>query len=313
MNRIKPKKLKKGDLIGIINPASPVTDPVRINRSVEYFEKLGYRVETGKNLGKQKGYLAGSDEERLEDLHSMFENSEIKAIFCARGGYGSGRILNKINYKLIRQNPKIFVGYSDITALHLAFYSQAGLVTFSGPMPAVDFYDSVSPFTEENFWRQVTSDKPMGRILNPGKEEFIFLSQGKNEGKIIGGNLSVLISILGSEYFPDFNDSVLLLEDLNEPPYKIDRMLNQLKLAGVLNRTKGILLGSFKNCVEEDPAKPSFQLHEVLGNYFRDLKKPVVYNLKHGHLKDNITIPFGLTCKIYSAKGLVELKESAVN
>ncbi len=313
MNRIKPKKLNKGDLIGIINPASPVSDFNRINKSVEYFEKLGYKVKLGKNIEKQKGYLAGSEEERLYDLHNMFEDNEVKAVFCARGGYGSGKIISGINYKIIRQNPKIFVGYSDITALHLAFYSQTGLVTFAGPMPAVDFYDSVSPFTEEHFWNIITADKPIGKIDNPKSEDFIFLSQGRSEGKLAGGNLSVIVSLIGSKFFPDLNDSVLLLEDLNEPPYKIDRMLNQLKLAGVFNQVKGILLGNFKDCIEDDPNKPTLSLHEVFGSYFRELKKPVIYNLKHGHIKDNLTIPFGLTVKIYSAKGLIEIKESAVN
>ncbi len=140
MKIMKPKKLAKGDVIGIISPASSTDDPARIEQGVTYFEKIGYRVEVGKNVGKVHGYLAGTNEERLEDLHAMFKNKNIKAIVCVRGGYGSPRILDKIDYRIIRNNPKIFVGYSDITALQMAFLEKAGLVTFAGAMLAVDFY-----------------------------------------------------------------------------------------------------------------------------------------------------------------------------
>ena len=152
MRVVKPKKLQKGDLIGVISPASSPDDLSKINLGVNYLEKLGYKVEVGKNVGNYHGYLAGSDEERLADLHSMFKKKDVKAIFSVRGGYGSPRLLDKIDFNIIKSNPKIFVGYSDITALQMAFYQKAGLITFAGPMVAVDFYNSVDPFTEEFFW-----------------------------------------------------------------------------------------------------------------------------------------------------------------
>jgi muramoyltetrapeptide carboxypeptidase len=313
MTITKPKKLKQGDLIGIISPASSPDDLSKINRGVEYLEKLGYRVEIGKNVGTKEGYLAGSDLQRLSDLHEMFNNKNIKAIFSIRGGYGSGRLLDKIDYRLIGNNPKIFVGYSDITALQMAFYAKTGLVTFGGPMVAVDFHDEISPFTEEVFWRTITSDKKIGRIQNPRKEKFYLLNKGRGQGRLLGGNLSVLTSLMGTDYFPKLKDSILLLEDINEAPYRIDRMLNQLKLAKVLKQVNGVILGHFVDCYEPDPAKQTFTLNEVIMEYFQNSKLPVLYNVKHGHIKENITIPFGLKCSLNATRGFIEIMENAVS
>ena len=264
MGIIKPKKLKPGDVIGIISPASSPDDLTKINSGVQYLEKLGYRVEVGKNVGSHEGYLAGSDAQRLTDLHEMFKNKQIKAIFSIRGGYGSGRLLDKIDYKLIRNNPKIFVGYSDINALQLAFFTKTGLITFAGPMVAVDFHDEVSAFTEEVFWRTITSDKKIGKLQNPRKEKFYLLNKGRAAGRILGGNLTLLNSLLGTEYLPKLKGAILLLEDIHEAPYRIDRMLNQLRLAKVFKQISGVMLGHFVDCVEQDPTKQSFTLNEVI-------------------------------------------------
>lgn len=313
MSLIKPKKLNKGDLIGIISPASSPDDLSRIEKGVLYLESLGYRVEVGKNVGKYYGYLAGTDEERLEDLHSMFQNKNVKAIFCVRGGYGSGRILDKINYNLIKKNPKIFVGYSDINALQLAFYTKIGLVSFIGPMLAVDFYDEISPFTEEHFWKIITSDKKIGKISNPNSEKFFTLNKGKASGKIVGSNLTLITSLLGTEFFPKLNDSILLLEDIHEEPYRIDRMLNQLRLAKVFKQVKGIVLGNFIECIPKDPETRSFTLNEIIIDYFQNkCKLPLIYNVNHGHIKHNITIPIGLKCNLNATKGTLEIIENAV-
>ena len=312
MKIVKPKKLLAGSHIGIISPASSPDDLSKINDSVLYFEKLGYKPILGKNVGKVKGYLAGDDNERIADLHSMFENKEVKAIFTVRGGYGSARILDKLDFELIKKNPKIFVGYSDIHALQLAIFKNCGLVTFSGPMAAVDFYGEVSRFTEENFWNIITSDKKIGKLHNPNDEKFFLLNKGKADGKILGGNLTIICSLIGLNYLPDFKNSILFLEDINEPPYKIDRMLNQLRMIGILKKVKGILLGRFVNCYESDSMKNTLTLNEVIEDYFKNLKIPVIYNIKHGHIKDNLTIPWGITTSINSDKGIIELKESAV-
>jgi muramoyltetrapeptide carboxypeptidase len=313
MGIVKPKRLKQGDVIGIISPASSPDDLTKINHGVEYLEKIGYRVEIGKNVGSQEGYLAGSDLQRLSDLHEMFHNKNVKAIFSIRGGYGSGRLLDKIDYKLIRNNPKIFVGYSDITALQMAFFTKTGLVTFGGPMVAVDFHDEISPFTEEVFWRTITSNKKIGRIQNPRKEKFYLLNKGRGQGRLLGGNLSILTSLMGTEYLPKLKDSILLLEDANEAPYRIDRMFNQLRLAKILKQVSGIILGHFVDCYETDPAKRSFTLNEVIIEYFQNSQLPVLYNVKHGHIKENITIPYGVKCVLNATRGFIEITENAVS
>jgi muramoyltetrapeptide carboxypeptidase len=313
MGIVKPKRLKQGDVIGIISPASSPDDLTKINHGVEYLEKIGYRVEIGKNVGSQEGYLAGSDLQRLSDLHEMFHNKNVKAIFSIRGGYGSGRLLDKIDYKLIRNNPKIFVGYSDITALQMAFFTKTGLVTFGGPMVAVDFHDEISPFTEEVFWRTITSNKKIGRIQNPRKEKFYLLNKGRGQGRLLGGNLSILTSLMGTEYLPKLKDSILLLEDANEAPYRIDRMFNQLRLAKILKQVSGIILGHFVDCYETDTAKRSFTLNEVIIEYFQNSQLPVLYNVKHGHIKENITIPYGVKCVLNATRGFIEITENAVS
>lgn len=313
MGIIKPKRLKHGDTIGIISPASSPDDLSKINRGVEYLEKLGYRVEVGKNVGSQTGYLAGSDAQRLADLHEMFKNKKIKAIFSIRGGYGSGRLLDKIDYKLVRSNPKIFVGYSDINALQLAFFTKTGLITFAGPMVAVDFHDEVSAFTEEVFWRTITSNKRLGKIKNPRKEKFYVLNKGRATGRILGGNLSLLNSLLGTEYLPKMNGAILLLEDIHEAPYRIDRMLNQLRLSKILKQIKGVILGHFVDCYEPDPTKQTFSLNEVIIEYFQSMRIPVIYNVKHGHIKDNITIPYGIKCVLNATRSFIEITENAVS
>ncbi len=313
MKSIKPRKLIKGDLIGIISPASSVDDPSRLDRSIRYIEKMGYNVMVGKNVGKYYGYLAGTDEERLDDLHSMFSNKKVNAVFCLRGGYGAARLLDKIDFKLIRNNPKIFVGYSDISALHLALFYKTGLLTFAGPMPGVDFYEDVSPFTEEMFWALLTSSRKFGRIKNPDDEHILSLNSGTANGRITGGNLSVISGLIGTNYFPDLKDKILLIEEMGETPYRIDRMFNQLKLSGLFKGLKGVVIGSFRDCHELDPNKKTLTLGEVITDYFSPLKIPVVYNFRHGHLRDNITVPIGVNIRINSSRKFVEITEAAVS
>lgn len=304
--------LKKGDLIGIIAPSSPVIDQTRIEKSTKYFEQLGYNVLLGENLTQEFGYLAGTDEQRVADLHSMFQNKDVKAIFCLRGGFGAAKLLDKINYSLIRKNPKIFVGYSDITNLHLAFLAKAGLISFAGPMAASDFGGEIDPFAEESLWKVLTGSKKIGKIYNPDMENFYSLNKGKGEGKLIGGSLSNIVNLIGTEYLPSFQNSILLLEDINEQPYKIDRMLNQLKLAKLLNKTQGIILGKFVDCFESDSDKKTLTLSQVIDNNLLSLEIPIIYNVKHGHIPDKITFPIGVKTKINASHRIIQILESAV-
>ncbi len=309
----KPKRIQKGDVIGLISPASTPEDLSKIEKSVKYFEKNSFKVEVGKNVGQYYGYLAGTDDERLSDLHSMFANKNVKAIFCLRGGFGSPRLLDKINYKLIQKNPKIFVGYSDITALQMAFLEKAGLITFGGPMPAVDFVDPISTYTEEMFWTLVTTNKKIGKVKLADEMKIRTLTKGTAAGRLVGGNLSLINSLVGTSFLPNMKDKILLLEDIGEMPYKIDRMLNHLRLAKIFQQIKSVLIGRFAECYENDPAKRSLTLGEVMDHYFGQLGKPVVYNFPHGHIADKLTVPFGAIIRINATKGFVEYTENAVS
>jgi muramoyltetrapeptide carboxypeptidase len=313
MRLIKPKKLKKGDLISIVSPASSPDNLSRINLGVEYLEKAGYRVIVGKNVGKYHGYLAGTDQERVDDIHNMFNNKDVKAIICVRGGYGSPRLLDKIDFGLIKKNPKIFVGYSDITALNMAFLKKANLVTFSGPMLAVDFWNEVDPFTEEIFWKSVTSDEPLGKIPLPEEGKINCLKKGESEGELIGGNLALYTSLIGTEFFGSMKGKLLFIEEIGELPYRIDRMLTQIKLAGVFDEISGIILGEFTDCNESDITKKSLSLGEVIQDYFNKLEIPVIYGFPHGHIKKTLTVPLGIKAKINTSKCSVEFLESGVS
>ena len=312
MNYIKPKKLKKGDLIGIISPASATDDTVLIEKGIRYIEGMGYRTLLGKNINKQNGYLAGTDKERSEDIHDMFRNKKVKAIFCLRGGYGAFRLLDKIDYKLISKNPKIFVGFSEITSLHMAFLSKAKLITFAGPMVLPNFSAEVSSFTEEIFWNVITSSKINSTIKIEVLNESSLTNSGKVIGKIVGGNLAVLSAMTGTGYLPNFKNKILLLEEINEPPYKIDRMFNQLRLRNIFDEVKGIILGNFIDCIEQDKNKNSLELTDVLSNYFESLNIPVVKSFPFGHSKDIVTLPIGCKIKINLKQGKIEFPEAGV-
>jgi len=308
----KPKKLNKNDVIGIISPASSPDEQSRVQKGVKYLESLGYRVKVGANVGKNHGYLAGTDQQRVDDIHSMFKDKNIKAIFTLRGGYGGFRLLDKIDYRIVKNNPKIFVGYSEITSLQMAFFEKAGLMTFAGPMVAVDFYDEVSPYTNEFFWSTITSNKKLGKIKFPENQKLPFLNKGLASGRLIGGNLAVFAALLGTPYFPNLTGKILMIEDIGELPYRVDRMLNQLRLSGSFKKIKGIILGRFVDCHEHDPNKKTLTLGEVIADYVGTLKIPSIYTFPHGHIKDFVTIPFGLKVNLNATKGSVEFMESAV-
>lgn len=311
MKTVKPAKLNSGDLIGLISPASPVSDSSRIEKAVAYLERMGYRAVVGGNVGNKHGYLAGTDEVRLDDLHSMFRNKEVKAIICLRGGYGTPRIIDKIDFKLIAKNPKIFVGYSDITAIQMAIYKKTGLVTFAGPMAAVDLWNDVSRYSEELFWRILTSNKKLGKLDFPENTKLSSISKGKMRGVVLGGNLALITAMMGSAYLPKFDDSILMLEDIGEAPYRLDRMFNQIRLAGIFDNAEGILLGQFTDCEPKDD-DPTLTIDEVIQSYFAGLKTPVVANFPHGHVKEKATVPYGIEIKVNADKNNIEYLESAV-
>lgn len=308
----KATALKKGDAIIFISPASKPADETRISRAAKYFEDKGYKVEIAGNVGKETGYLAGTDKERSNDMNKAFKNKKIGAIFALRGGYGTPRILHRLDYKYIKDNPKIFAGYSDITALHSAFMSQSKLISFAGPMPAVDFHSEIDPVTEASFFRVLTGgEKNLNLMADYHGDDVEFIGKSEIEGRLIGGNLALLTSLCGSPYLPDFKDKILLLEDVGEKPYRIDRMLNQLEINGALSQLKGIIMGQFTDCAE-DEGKPTLSLEEIFDRYIYRLKIPVVRNFPHGHVKTNLTMPIGAAIKINFKKALITASEKVV-
>lgn len=287
---IRPAHLVKGDVIGIVAPASPVEREV-LERSFSFLEQLGLRYKIGESVYEKKGYLAGTDEERLADLHAMFKDPEVKGIICAGGGYGSARYAEHLDVDVIHDNPKIFWGFSDITYLHTAIRQGSGLVTFHGPMLA-------SCVAQPEFHEM--SAKMFGQLFAPVEVHYSedispldVMVGGIAEGEVVGGNLSQLVASLGSEFEIQTNNRLLVIEDVGEEPYKVDRLLNQLRLAGKLREATGIVIGSFSKAV---PAKPesSLTMDEVFEHYFSRLDKPVVKGFQIGHCEPNIAIPFGV-------------------
>ena len=292
---IKPKKLKLGDTIGIVAPGSPTTEE-KVEKAYEKLKEMGFKVKLGKSCYSKYGYLAGRDELRAEDLNSMFRDTEVDGIICLRGGYGTIRILELLDYNLIRANPKVFVGYSDITAIHIAINQISNLVTFHGPMAASDLAGDISKFSLESLFNSILHEDFDGNLKNP-TEELITINGGVAEGQIIGGNLSLITSTIGTPYEIDTKGKILFIEEIGEEPYRIDRMLNQLKLSNKLQEAEGIILGNFSNCMPEDPDM-SLTLEEVIDDLIRPLNKPTLYNLQAGHCDPNITIPFGVRVRL---------------
>lgn len=287
MNLIKPKKLEKGDTISIIAPSGEVETDENLLRATEYLKSLGYKVKIGKNALKRNKYLAGTDEERLKDLHSAFEDKETNAIIALRGGYGAIRLVNKIDYNLIRNNPKIFAGYSDITALSAMFLKHAGLVTYSAPMINGDFgVEKKDDFTMDSFFKTVTTDEKQELTANE------VLYNGKSSGITFGGNLATLVSLCGLDFVPD-QKFIFFVEDLNEPVYKLDKMFTQLlNIEQFRKNVAGIVFGEF---LDIDNKTWLLDLEKEIA---QELKVPTISGLKITHAREKLTIPVGIESAI---------------
>lgn len=293
--KIKPKKLNAGDTIGIISPAGVLKDREKLYKAVKYFEQKGYRVKTAPHALDKDGYLAGKDLDRASDLEAFFSDDEINAIFCSRGGYGTSRILNRLNWDIIRHNPKIFVGFSDITTLLNNFNTKSNLVTFHGPLAAIDFgRDEIDEYTEKAFWDIVTGQAQIPHHFQ-NVFEYHCLKPGKVEGELAGGNMAVLCGLLGTPYFPDLRDKILLLEDISESVYKVDRMLCQLKLAGVFEQVAGVLFAEFSSIPEpEEGETERINIIDILAEQADEVNIPVGYGFPAGHSVQKATLPVGV-------------------
>jgi len=310
---VKPIHLSKNRTIGIVSPASCPLDEQIYRQGVDYLKKSGYNVVEGQHVMNKRGYLAGKDVDRVSDLNQMFQNPGIDAIICSRGGYGAPRIIDQIDFEAIRGNPKIFIGYSDITSLNLAIWQQTGLVTFSGSMVAVEMGRGIDPFTEYHFWKMLTTVAPPGLMENPPDNPIEIINSGRAEGRLLGGCLSLINVLLGTSYRPDFKDAILFIEDIEEEPYRIDRYLAQLKLAGILDQVSGIVLGQFIDCIPGEPEKPTLAIEEIFEDYFSPLKIPVITNFAYGHGPIKHIMPIGVHSVLDTDRGGLIVTESAVS
>lgn len=297
-----PKTLQRGDTVGIITPSSPLVDDEGYSIAESNFKQLGLPLKWGLHVGKKYGYLAGTDEERLADLHSMFSDPKIKAIVCLRGGSGAARLLDRLDYALIARNPKIFMGYSDITAYHQAIYTQTGLVTFHGAVA-----NSVwTPMVTNQFEQLFFHGKPPGYITDP--YEIRTITPGIAEGRLLGGNLTVLTGIAGSRYFPQFKDSILFLEDIGEQPYRIDRMLSQLALSGALSSISGFVFGKCTDCGAKS-IRNSLTLEQILDHYIKPLGIPAYQGAWIGHIDEQFILPVGVKAHMDADQGSLRVDE----
>ena len=311
MKPVVPAKLQPGDTMGIIAPAG-VVDRTKLDRALERIRALGYRTKYYRDIYAQRGYLAGSDSERVAELHEAFADPECRAIFAARGGYGCIRIVDQIDFDLVRANPKIFIGFSDITVLHAAFWRATGLVTFHGPHPSDSYGRPEGPtdLTAEWLWKTLTkTDRTLPCQIR--HHELRTYRPGSAEGRLVGGNLALVCSLLGSRHSIDFEDNILFFEDTDEPPYRIDRFLAQLRLSGVFDQVAGIVLGQFTRCVADD-ADSSLTLDEVLDDHLSSLKCPILVGFPAGHGNDNVTVPLGVRVRLNADEPSLALLEPAI-
>lgn len=314
---LKPDRLCFGDTIGIIAPASAPPDPQAVDRAAAALEKFGFKPKLGKNIRARLGFLAGTDRERAADLMTMFADKKVKAIVCLRGGYGCARILDRLDYELIRRNPKILAGYSDITALHFALLQKAGLISFHAPMWNGALADPKVPqFTRKSFIQTVMEAKARGSICEGCPDKAVsILRGGSTEGRLIGGNLSLICASLGTPFAPSFKGRILFFEDISEKPYRLDRMLTQLWNAGILSQVAGVAVGVNKDCHDPD-AKPGGEYRQsgadVVKERLSRLRVPVVTGLPFGHVDLNATIPVGVRVKLNGRHGDLIITEAAV-
>ncbi len=314
---IKPPRLAPDAVVGLIAPGGVLDDTI-LQKCVYNLESLGFTVKLGANIRAARGGYAGTVAQRLDDLHAMFRDPQVKAIWTARGGSGCTALLPGIDYAMIRRHPKILIGYSDITALHLALYRQAGLVTFHGPV-------AWSTFSE------YTYDHVIGVLMNPRRETVVrmaaenaekaatqpqfglrTLRSGSATGRLIGGNLSIVAALVGTPYAAELQDRLLFLEDVGEAPYRIDRMLTQLDQSQPLRRAAGVMLGVFQKSAV--PAgEPSLTLDEVLDDHLATLAIPSVYGFSFGHVPHQFTLPVGVRARLDTEAQTLTLLENAVS
>jgi muramoyltetrapeptide carboxypeptidase len=303
---IKPLHLSKGDTIGLITPGSYI-EPEDIEFITNFLTSNGFKYKLGKHIFDRYGYLAGKDSDRAADVNIMFADRDIQAILTTRGGWGCNRILPLLDYNLIRHNPKIIMGYSDITALLLAIYTQTGLITFHGSVGISDW----NQFSI-NYLQKILLNREIVVFKNTLETPIITINSGKIQGRLLGGNLSVITSMIGSIYLPNWRDTILFVEEIGEDIYRVDRMLTQLKLAGILAQISGFIFAQCTNCSMGENNEPSLSLQQVLADHIQPLGIPAWYGSMIGHISNKFTVPIGLLGEIDADQGTIKMRETAV-
>jgi len=313
---IKPKRLSPGDTVAIIAPSSGVSAET-FNRAMANIDSLGFKAKAGEHARGSYGFLSGTDKERVSDLHAAFRDPEVKGVWCVRGGGGAPRMLPDIDYAMIKKNPKVFIGFSDITALHIAISQNTGLVTFHGPVGSSNFND----YTKGHALDVVSLAKEPYKIevsaVNAANASPFYRTQtmvkGKARGRLTGGNLSLLSSLAGTPYaLNDLKGKILFIEEINEAPYRVDRMLTQLRQSCDLRSLAGIALGVFDDTGANAP-KDGKPLMDVLTDRLGDLGVPLVYGLSFGHIRENITLPYGIEAELDADNATLTYLEAAVS
>lgn len=314
----KPKRLSTGDTIGIVSPAGAIYESEPYEIAVESMQALGLKVKLGEFVRTRHGHLAGTDEQRASEFNDMWRDPEVDAIICLRGGSGAARILPLLDYEEIKKNPKIFIGYSDITALHLAIYEKTGLVTFHGPLATSTWNSFAANHFKDLLFNAeaIAYSNPIDKngLLAQTRNRIRTITPGTATGELLGGNLSVLTNLMGTPYFPtNWKNKILYLEDVGEQIYAVDRMMSQLQLGGVLEQVSGFIFGKCSDC---DPGGAggygSLTLEEVLDHYLKPLKIPAFSGSMIGHISDNFTIPNGKQAKMNATLGTFSLLNPAV-
>lgn len=313
---LKPKRLKAGDTIGLVCPAAPAYSKETVEVIAESMQALGFKVKYGKNIWKRYGYLAGNDAERASDINEMFADPTVQGILCVHGGWGCARILPLLNYQMIKNNPKVIMGYSDVTALLLGIHAQTGLVTFHGPVGGSTWNDFSVKYFKSVLMNadKVKYENPInkGDNLTQVEDRISTINRGIAKGKLIGGNLTVFCHILGSKFVPNFKNAIVFCEDVQEQPYSVDRMINHMKLCGVFEEMNGFVFGKCTKCEPGEGSYGSLTLEDLWEDHIKPTKKPAFVGSMIGHINNKFTIPIGIEAEINADQGIIQFLESAV-